>query len=350
MISKNIVWRSLLVAPAVILIACQDAPVPTAPATDMLASRSATAQDRLEEIFRRNWSEVMALPGTVFADNDEVAKKLVFGVEHAGAARAVEAVLTRRGVSRSDYAIEVTPPIRYAASLRDVHDPTIGGIQIHFGRFLCTLGFNVTHVSTQAESFITNSHCTNTQGGTEGTLYYQPTSNVDSDAIAIEVDDPGYFKGGVCPKGKKCRYSDASRAEYLGHRASANDIARTTGANNNSLTQDGVFSVVGLDDTGGFNEVGRAVNKVGRTTGWTQGAITRTCVNTSVQGSNVMQLCQTFVNAGVGSGDSGSPVFVEQGGGAKIVGILWGGSSDNRTFVFSPLSQIQQELGQLEAQ
>ena len=348
---KNIVWRSLVVAPAVLVVACHDAPTPTEPAAGVSAARSAQAQDRLEAIFRQSWPEVMALPGTVFADNDEVAKKLVFGVEHAGAARAVEAVLARRGIASTDYSVEVTAPIRYAATLRESFDPTMGGIQIHFGRFLCTLGFNVRHVESDSRSFITNSHCTNTQGGTEGTLYYQPTSNTAPTAIAVEVDDPTYFKGGVCPKGKKCRYSDASRAAYEGSRTSESRIARTTGANNNSLTlDDSFFLVTGQDDDDGFNKVGQTVNKVGRTTGWTQGPITRTCVNTSVQGSSVMQLCQTFVSAGVGSGDSGSPVFVEQGSGAMLVGILWGGSSDNRTFVFSPLSQIQQELGALNAQ
>ncbi len=40
-----------------------------------------------------------------------------------------------------------------------------------------------------------------------------------------------------------------------------------------------------------------------------QGTITNTCVNTGVQGSRIVQLCQTFVSAGVGGGDSGSDVF-----------------------------------------
>jgi hypothetical protein len=345
---KTIAWRSLLVAPALIVIGCQDAPTPTEPPASVSVSRSAQAQDRLEAIFRQSWPEVMALPGTVFADNDEVAKRLVFGVENAGVGRAVEAVLSRRGISSRDYSIEVTAPIRYALTLRESFNPTEGGIQIHFGRFLCTLGFNVTHLESGSRSFITNSHCTNTQGGTEGTLYYQPTSSAQPASIAVEVDDPQYFKGGVCPKGKKCRYSDAARANYDGSRPSTAEIARTTGPNNNSLTVDGSFSVVGQGEAG-FNDAGTIVNKIGRTTGWTQGQITRTCVNTSVQGSNVMQLCQTFVQAGVGAGDSGSPVFIEQGAGAVLIGILWGGSSDNRTFVFSPLSQIEQELGALDA-
>ena len=32
------------------------------------------------------------------------------------------------------------------------------------------------------------------------------------DIVATEAADPIYWKGGICAKGKKCRYSDASRA------------------------------------------------------------------------------------------------------------------------------------------
>lgn len=71
--------------------------------------------------------------------------------------------------------------------------------------------------------------------------------------------------------------------------------------------------------------------------------------------ADIAQLCQTFVvNPGgatvVGPGDSGSPVFrITSGDNVQLVGILWGGSSDNRTFVYSPLKQIQDELGAVTA-
>ena len=58
--------------------------------------------------------------------------------------------------------------------------------------------------------------------------------------------------------------------------------------------------------------VGQMANKVGRATGWTQGQVTRTCVNTGVSGSNIVLLCQDFVENNlqiVAGGDSGSPVF-----------------------------------------
>ena len=52
------------------------------------------------------------------------------------------------------------------------------------------------------------------------------------------------------------------------------------------------------------------------------------------------------MSASVGSGDSGSPVFaISSGTNVTLLGILWGGSGSS--FVFSPLSNIEGELGAL---
>jgi hypothetical protein len=337
------------------LAACQDASQPpTAPSIPQTpsAARSPQAQARLEAIFQSTSPEVMEIPGTVFADNDEVAGKVVFGVENEHAANGVRQALARRGIAESDYAIELTAPIvmmQGTQTLRSEFASKVGGLQIHFTRYLCTLGFNA--ISNGTASFITNSHCTATQGGVEGTQYYQPTSSTGR-VIATEVADPTYKKGGQCPKGKKCRWSDASRAAYAsGVASSLGVIAKTTGVNTGSLTMSGTFSIGGTSDETNF-PLGTVVQKVGRTTGWTSGAVTRSCVNTSVSGSTVYLFCQTFVSdpAGatvVGSGDSGSPVFSGGTSSVTLYGILWGGSSDNKSFVFSPFAQITQELGAL---
>jgi len=351
--SRKSVARFVTLGTIVALAACSDdASRPTAPVVPQApqAARSPQAQARLEALFQRTSPEVMALPGTVFADNDEVAGRLVFGVEHAAAANGVRNALARLGVDESDYAIEVTKPIVMATTLRDRFRPTVAGIQIHFTRYVCSLGFNADD-GTQ-RSFITASHCTATQGGTEGTVYYQPTSSIDGTVIATEVEDPAYVKNGPgCPKGKKCRYSDASRALYSsGVASNRGEIAQTTGANNGSLTTAGVFTVTSQDNGTTNFATGTVMNKVGRTTGWTQGPVSRSCVNTSVSGSTVYLFCQTFVTAGVDGGDSGSGVFrITSGSNVQLVGILWGGASDNSYFVFSPLAQIQQELGSLTA-
>ncbi|HKP48861.1 MAG TPA: hypothetical protein VJU17_02515, partial [Gemmatimonadales bacterium] len=241
-------------------------------------------------------------------------------------------------------------PIVQVASLQNVVDrPVRAGVQINFPGFLCSVGFNAT--SGSQKSFVTASHCTTTQGGVESTPYWQPLQSSQPTQIATEVDDPAYRKNiAGCPKGKMCRYSDASRAAYLnGANQALGKIARTSGANNGSLEITGTFTITADDcaTRGGCLTVGTTVNKVGRTTGWTAGAITNTCVNTGVQGTRFAQLCQSFVSAGVGGGDSGSDVFQLSGTAVKLAGVLWGGNSGGTQFVFSPLGNVISELGAL---
>ena len=352
MLSRLTARRAAVVATAALVAACQDTVPPVAPTNDSPSLNVTPGQQashaQVAAWFNRASPAVLALPATVFADHDERAGKLVFGVENRGAIASVENTLARLAIPRSTYEVRVVEPVRYAATLRDVFRPTQGGIQIHFGRFLCTMGFNVSH--SGGRSFITNSHCTNTQGGTEGTQYWQPLSSVDPTVIATEADDPEYFREGVCPQGRRCRFSDASRARYSDAVASSQGvIARTTAANSGSITVDGAFTIVDQDNTTTSFALGTVVNKVGRTSGWTQGEVVATCVHTNVFGSNITQLCQTFVSAGVAGGDSGSPVFVINGGPrVTLVGILWGGSGSS-LYVFSPLKNIQDELGSFTA-
>lgn len=349
----NLAKWSSVVAAAAVVGACADAPEPVGPAVKAVQTGVVVAaQGRLAGWFGQSSPAVLALPGTVFADHDETNNRLVFGVENAAAIRGVQTALAHLGIPSSAYAVQITEPIKYALTLRERWRPTQGGIQIHFGQFLCTLGFNADD-GTQ-RSFITNSHCTNTQGGVESTQYFQPTSTVDPAVIATEVEDPTYFRGGACPRGRKCRFSDASRALYSASASSTRGvISKTSGPNNGSLDVTGAFTITTQDNTTTSFAIGKTVNKVGRTTGWTQGNVTGTCVNTNVSGTNITQLCQTFVeNPGgavvVGGGDSGSNVFgITSGDNVDLVGILWGGNSSGTLFVFSPLQQIQRELGAL---
>lgn len=347
--------RAPFVALVGLAAACADAPTAITAPGAVDGARSAQAQERLEQVFQRISPEVMSIPGTVFSDHDERIGKLVIGVEDGIAGRGVATAMARLGVAAADYEIEQTAPIVNMATLRDAFRPTVAGIQINFGNYVCTMGANVDHAG--GRSFITNSHCTNTQGGVENTVYYQP-STATPGIIATEVADPVYVKGGAnCPRGKKCRTSDASRALYASAVASnRGEIAQTTGVNNGSLTVSStspIFTITGQDNTTSNFAVGTVVNKVGRTTGWTRGQVTRSCTNTSVSGSTVYLICQTFVSdpggaTVVSGGDSGSGVWTGSGN-VTLVGLLWGGSSDNKSFVFSPLKQVQDELGAVNA-
>jgi hypothetical protein len=287
---------------------------------------------------------VMALPQTVFAAID--GGVMVFGVEHPGVTRGVQSVLARLGVPASAYRIEISEPIHFMNTLRDEIRPVMGGLQIHWSQYVCTLGFSAAHAG--GLSMFTNSHCTDNQGTTGSTQYNQPTRTVSPDPIAIEAHDPEYFRGGDCPRGKVCRYSDASRALYQSGVGAEARIARTTGVNSGSLDLNGYFTITAQDNTT-RQFGGGTFHKVGRTTGWTSGSMGQSCVNINVSGSNIHMLCQTTVNASVAGGDSGSPVFTVQNSNATLVGILWGGSSSGNLFVFSPLEGIVRELGALNA-
>lgn len=290
------------------------------------------------------WAEAFAEGGVVLADLNETRNAIVIGVEDGSRTPGIRAVAARLGIPAAAVIVEEVEPIVPLATLRDVASSITGGLQIHFGNYLCTLGFNA--LSGSEESFITNSHCTNVQGGTEGTQYYQPLSSLDPTVVGLEVDDPDYFRDGVCPRGARCRYSDAARIRQQSSRSfSRGVIAKTTGVNNGSLVINGSFTITGEAGSGCPVE-GSTINKVGRTTGWTAGPIVNSCVNVGVSGSNIVQLRQVIVQAGVGSGDSGSPAFrVTSGSNVTLHGILWGGGSS--TFVYSPLANIESELGDL---
>ncbi len=292
--------------------------------------------------------------GTVYVDDDETSNLVRVGVDNLSAVGHIKQLARDLGVPDDAILVQGAEPIVQVATLQNAVDrPVRAGVQINFPGYLCSVGFNATTAGGQ-KSFVTASHCTNTQGGVESTPYWQPLQSVAPTQIATEVDDPVYVQGrrgsGPCPKNRRCRYSDASRAAYIdGADQGLGQIARTSGPNNGSLDIVGSFAITSDDcgNTGGCLTVGTQVNKVGRTTGWTQGNISNTCVNTGVSGSNIVQLCQTFVSAGVGGGDSGSDVFqITSGTNVKLVGVLWGGSGSS-LYVFSPLGNVFRELGTL---
>lgn len=290
--------------------------------------------------------EALAQAGVVFVDLDEANNRVLVGVENATAAATAHAVVGRLRVPDGAVAIEEAEPIHFVQTLRDKVRPVVGGLQIRFSGFLCSLSFNATRAGVGG--FVTASHCSDKQGAVDGTLYYQPLNQVAAEFIGTEIADPPFFRNSqACPRGRKCRHSDANFADgATGVMFTLGGIAKTTGANSGSLAIAGSFAVTA--EAPGNAVVGQTLNKVGRTTGWTQGQVTRTCVDTGVSGSNIVLLCQDFVAAGVGGGDSGSPVFGITGGDqVRLHGTLWGGNSAGTTFVFSPLTNIERELGAL---
>lgn len=302
----------------------------------------------------KDWHEKMGglfnIQGVVFTDIDESSNRLKIGVESSDLAGVVEKELKKQGIPIGAYIIEQTEPIVFASTLQDQIRPLQGGIQLAYQNnpayyYICTLGFN--GVRSEANGFVVNSHCTYTQGGVEGTIYYQPTP-VTNNRIGTEIADPIYTKQ-KCPrglKGKVCRWSDSAYAQVDSElEQSLGLIAKLESVNTGSLNIAGSFRIT----SEGASVMGESVNKVGRTTGWTQGTVTDTCVNVGVSRTNILQLCQDIVNAGVGGGDSGSSVFSitdsPQSNDVDLRGILWG--SSGTSFVYSPIANIQRsdELG-----
>ena len=300
----------------------------------------------LDRWFTQASVEALGIQGVVFADADEARNRVRIGVEHAAAAARVRGVLARLGIPASAVNVDVTQPIRQLATLRDAVRPVVAGVQINFPGFLCSLGFNASRSGIRG--FVTASHCTSTQGGVEGTPYWQPLESVRPIQVATETVDPTYPTGGSCPAGRNCRRSDAAFAKYInGTQNTLGRIARTSRINPNDRTIVGSWTITSDASSSSFT-IGLRVNKVGRTTGWSQGPVTGTCVNVNVSGTNITQLCQTIVSATVAGGDSGSDVFtITSGTNVRLNGVLWGGSSDGKTFVFSPLANVKGELGAL---
>jgi hypothetical protein len=300
----------------------------------------------LDRWFTQASAEALSVPGVVFTDADEARNRVRVGVEHAVAATQVRSVLARLGVPAAAVIVDVTEPIKQLATLRGVVRPVVAGVQINFPGFICSIGFNASRSGTRG--FVTASHCTNTQGGVESTPYWQPLESVRPIQVATETVDPIYKTGGSCPSGRRCRRSDASFAKYInGTGNTLGRIARTSSTNKTDRTIIGGWTITSDASSSSFT-IGQKVNKVGRTTGWSQGPVGATCVNVNVSGTSITQLCQTIVSATVGAGDSGSDVFtITSGTNVKLDGVLWGGSTDGHTFVFSPLANVKAELGSL---
>ncbi len=300
----------------------------------------------LDRWFTQSSGEVLSVPGVVFTDADEARNRVRIGVEHAAAAGQVRSVLARLGIPAAAVSVEVTEPIRQLATLQGSVRPVVAGVQINFPGFLCSVGFNASRGGIGG--FVTASHCTNTQGGVESTPYWQPLQSVNPTQVATETADPAYTTGGSCPAGRRCRQSDASFARYINSTQNTlGAIARTSSTRKRDLTIAGSWTITSDAASSSFT-IGETVNKVGRTTGWSQGRVTSTCVNVNVSGSDITQLCQTAVSATVGGGDSGSDVFTITGGtNVRLDGVLWGGSSNGKQFIFSPLANVTGELGAL---
>ena len=295
--------------------------------------------------------DVLGIPGVIASDIDERANRLMIGVEDEGLRAAVAQQLDAAGVPPEAWEVhEMVAPI-VATSVNDLHRPLVGGLEIGSGG-TCTLGFVATRGGVLG--FVTNSHCTNTQGGVESTRFAQPSNGFSF--VGTETADPTYFTGGTCPAQCgfgiplgtcRCRFSDSAfvRGDSF--------IAMTRGLAFPSVGQL-AWNGTRIDVVSeGTPVLGLALRKVGRTTGHTTGAVTGTCVDIGQTGTRFLMKCQTTTSIPSAGGDSGSPVFrttscpagVPGSVCARLYGVNWGGP-----VVVSSMGNIQRagELGALD--
>jgi hypothetical protein len=272
-------------------------------------------------------------------DVDEVENRVFVGVRDETAIAAVRAHAARIGVPGDALHVETQPAPEQRSTLRHHHSTLRGGLQIAFSGGLCTLGFNAWW--NGAWSFVTNSHCTPGYFSFDGGTIYQPSFTSGND-IGWEVADRGLY---ACISGSSsCRRADAAYIRHNGKRGVARgQIARTdwnTGGPG-GLTITGTYDITARYS--GSVPVGMWLDKTGRTSGTTYGQVTHSCVSIG----NLR--CQDVSKVWSEGGDSGSPMYVWQGGNqVHLYGILWGGpGSDWTTTYSSRLSGIELDLGAL---
>lgn len=302
----------------------------------------------------KKWRDAATFPvlgaeGAVAVDLDEHRNAITVWVADENARAGVEAELERAGVPLRAAIVEVTGVPESYQTLQNFFRPLQGGYQIqNGGGGTCTLG---PPGLTTTPTYITNSHCTAAFWGNTATPFYQHIVGAPW-FIGNEVLDPA---GWPCGGGWLCRWSDAALIGVASNVPWANQIARTTGWGWNwapgSINNGGLAAWNVANPPLWWPGGGQLVDKVGRSTGWSRGFITNTCVNfvappPAPPGRIV--LCQYLMTNMGGPGDSGSPVFRQlPWGRAQVTGVLWGGIVTpwfKRT-IFSPRGGVFADLG-----
>jgi len=294
-----------------------------------------------------------SIPGVQSLDADEAANRVRVGVTSTEAAAQVQALADRAGVPRGALIVQGVPPIQLLSTVRDYTRPTEGGLQIDGSG--CTLGANVWYsnaavgVPVGTAGFFTASHCSTINGVTDGSVESQGGVR-----IGHELWDPPYFNNSQnlsCPLNSHCRWSDVSFFAYdAGVSWNLGAIARTL-SRGIGLGQGGSLNIDPYNPqfrlvAGVTPTVGTYLDKVGRTTGWTEGPVSATCVDVWQGIMDHLILCQDQVDAFANNGDSGSPMFqwTYWGSNAYFAGIVWG-KTQNGGLYFSNTERIQRDFG-----
>jgi len=309
--------------------------------------------------------DVLTLKDVVYLDLDEANGNIKVGVAQDSAFEHVYYYVAKLRIDKNWVKVVMAPRyIETQTALTGRFRPSMGGVQIRTQGGICSLGLPTFSFTRGVAGFLTASHCTGgPMGAMQATEFFQSTGAL-ADSVGFESLDLAMFDSTTdasCPVGRTCRRSDAAFVSYSQStfgitgriKRPTNMCAGTTPcALGVTRPTDDIRMYYGI--SGLFT--GTNVNKVGRTSGWTSGNITNTCSDINIfaldAAGNVFDtmrtmLCQVQVASVSQPGDSGSPVFEFDPavGAGSFAGILWGGALDGSSMVYSPIDNIQQELG-----
>lgn len=264
----------------------------------------------------RSGAALGSVTGVSGLDADEQLNAVSISIVREEYREAVLKAETSIGIPADAIAISVRAIERPATSLTLEFRPTGDGVQImNANQEVCTIGFNVL-TNGDGPGFYTASHCAlGTPGAGALGFIYQPT--LTGGSVAEIKDNPVWNStSSLCLGHSLCAKVDAMYVKYTAATA-ANKVAITDylGVSNQggSTNQVDWWTNVYLGSTDTYF-VGGDVDKVGRTTGWTRGKLSQSCVTTIVTPLSTPQyavLCADKVtNARAGEGDSGAPVFI----------------------------------------
>ncbi len=337
---------------------------------------------QLKEWQDRMSPEMLAIPGAVSTCVDDSKNQSTVGIEGMDLVPVVQAELAASGIPNEAVNIEQTPPTTPAKTLQDYwrgESGPFGGVQIQGTRDeipagLCTLGFDALRADG-VRGFVTASHCTVHWEGSDGdgTVFSQPSTKFDLPSVVGVVPpggDPCFWPtsscpapgGAKCPRGRRCRYSDSAFVKFMDIGVYPK-IAMPDGLGSINWNGNNVFYVVETGVRKVCKIPGCTVQKVGRTTGWTQGHIREVGCSWNVGKRTYLEQGVVEMDAnGVLAGDSGSPVFgIIEPGFVSLVGILSGSNGGGKPekcpqyglqclMVYSPFENIikKSELGPMK--
>jgi len=310
----------------------------------------------------RKWRDqlegVLDMSGVYWLDLDEVRNRVVFGIDEQADRAAIKRSILNAHVPEGAVALESgAGPLQLYETLDDRIRPIEGGIKIqHYDPgpsevYDCTLGALALWQGKRA--FLTASHCSSNPFFVDSTKQYQnryPITHQDSLAISSigqEVADTV----NACPKHSHatwCSYTDAAVYQFTGDTANwvlGRVALPSLGCSPGPcgvVQIDSTHPNWAIDSTHNVTVVGDLVSVIGEKSGWNQGFVQKTCVDTYV--SQVAELlCQEATDFVADSGDSGGPILLHIDNPSQDTSVTLGGifvGKSQKYSVYTPWNNI----------